>query len=115
MGDISTERFPRFDSDPRAELSEAALAEASRNAFPVVAGDSRKNDRLGLLAGGAIALVLGALTFSGMANRPAEERTAAAPAASAASANTVARLAATPAAMPSVMARAFFFSSSNFS
>lgn len=66
MGDLSIETFPAFDKDPRRELSEEALEAASRNAFPVVAGDARKRDRGGILLGAGIALALGALTFVGI-------------------------------------------------
>jgi len=63
MGDLSHERFPLFDSDPRAQLSDAELDAASRNAFPVVAADRRGRDRAGLMLGAAVALMLGTVTF----------------------------------------------------
>lgn len=50
-------------TDPRLELSENALVLASANAFPVVAGRTRRRDGLGLAAGGAVALILGCATF----------------------------------------------------
>lgn len=50
-------------SDPRAEMDADSLAQASRNAFPVVAGSAIGKDRGGLLAGVAMALALGGLTF----------------------------------------------------
>src|SRR3954451_21314621 len=50
-------------TDPRLELSENALVLASHNAFPIVATRKTRRDSLGLAAGGAIALVLGAATF----------------------------------------------------
>jgi type IV secretion system protein VirB10 len=50
-------------TDPRAELSEQALVVASQNAFPIVATQKSRRDGLGLAAGGAVALVLGAATF----------------------------------------------------
>lgn len=50
-------------NDPRASLSDEDLAEASTNSFPVVASATRRSDRMGLLAGAAIALTLGAVTF----------------------------------------------------
>jgi type IV secretion system protein VirB10 len=50
-------------TDPRAEMSEHALVLASRNAFPIVAQQKSRKDNLGLLAGAAIALVLGCITF----------------------------------------------------
>lgn len=52
--------------DPRRELGETALALASRNAFPVVASRTARKDGAGLAAGGAIALLLGGLTFWSM-------------------------------------------------
>lgn len=56
-------------ADPRAELAPDALAQASRNAFPVVAASARGRDRGGLLAGATIALALGGLTFFTMHGR----------------------------------------------
>jgi len=50
-------------SDPRAEMNEQALVLASRNAFPIVAQQKSRRDNLGLMAGAAIALVLGCITF----------------------------------------------------
>ena len=50
-------------TDPRLELSDQALVLASQNAFPIVATRKTRRDSLGLAAGGAIALVLGAATF----------------------------------------------------
>ena len=50
-------------TDPRLELSDQALVLASQNAFPIVAGRKTRRDNLGLVAGGAIALVLGGATF----------------------------------------------------
>src|SRR3954451_22843493 len=50
-------------TDPRLELTENALILASQNAFPIVATRKTRRDNLGLAAGGAIALVLGAVTF----------------------------------------------------
>lgn len=52
--------------DPRRELGETALALASRNAFPIVASRTARKDGAGLAAGGAIALLLGGLTFWSM-------------------------------------------------
>jgi type IV secretion system protein VirB10 len=70
MGDLSAERFPRLDFDPRNEMSDEALDEASRNAFPVVAAHARRKDRAGLILGAAIAMILGALTFTGLQDKP---------------------------------------------
>ena len=50
-------------TDPRLELNEQALVIASQNAFPVVAGQKTRRDSVGLAAGAAVALVLGAATF----------------------------------------------------
>lgn len=55
-----------MDKDPRLTLSPDTLEEASRNAFPIVAGDARRRDRAGLMLGGGIALALSALTFISM-------------------------------------------------
>jgi type IV secretion system protein VirB10 len=57
--------------DPRGAMPDDALAEASRNAFPVVASTTRGRDRAGLVAGGAIALALGALSFAMLSRPPA--------------------------------------------
>src|SRR5690349_9783846 len=68
-------------TDPRLELSENALVVASQNAFPIVARQQTRRDSLGLAAGGAIALVLGAATFislSSSRHAPAVPATAAA-------------------------------------
>lgn len=73
-----------MDKDPRLTLSPDTLEEASRNAFPIVAGDARRRDRAGLLLGAGIALALGALTFVGMSGHsgkaPVPAPTAIAPA-----------------------------------
>jgi type IV secretion system protein VirB10 len=50
-------------TDPRLELGEQALVIASQNAFPVVATQKTRRDSVGLAAGAAVALVLGAATF----------------------------------------------------
>ena len=67
-------------TDPRLELTENALVLASQNAFPIVATRKTRRDNLGLAAGGAIALVLGVVTFVSLSN---SRHPAAAPAASA--------------------------------
>lgn len=51
-------------SDPRIELEPETLALARRNAFPLVAQQSRKKDGMGLAVGGAGALLLGIATFA---------------------------------------------------
>lgn len=55
--------LPVPQTDPRLELSENALVVASQNAYPIVAQQKSRRDSMGLAAGGAIALVLGAATF----------------------------------------------------
>lgn len=50
-------------SDPRSDLDDGAMLDASRLAFPAVAARASRKDGLGLAAGGAIALLLGAVTF----------------------------------------------------
>jgi type IV secretion system protein VirB10 len=55
-------------TDPRLELSDQALVLASQNAFPIVATRKTRRDSLGLAAGGAIALVLGAATFMSLSS-----------------------------------------------
>jgi type IV secretion system protein VirB10 len=55
-------------TDPRLELSDQALVVASQNAFPVVATRKTRRDSVGLAAGGAIALVLGAATFMSLSS-----------------------------------------------
>src|SRR5206468_7758414 len=55
-------------TDPRLELSDQALVLASQNAFPIVAARKTRRDNLGLAAGGAVALVLGAATFASLSS-----------------------------------------------
>ncbi|HEX6785158.1 MAG TPA: TrbI/VirB10 family protein [Sphingomicrobium sp.] len=55
-------------TDPRAEISENALVLASQNAFPIVATQKSRRDSLGLAAGAAVALVLGAATFMSLSS-----------------------------------------------
>lgn len=55
--------LPVPQTDPRVELSDQALVVASQNAYPIVATQKSRRDNLGIAAGGAIALVLGAATF----------------------------------------------------
>ncbi len=54
------------DGDPRDSMSAEVIDLASRNSFPAVAQRKTKSDMGGLLGGGAIILVLGALTLWGM-------------------------------------------------
>ena len=56
----------RQQSDPRIELEPETLALAKRNAFPLVAQQSRKKDGMGLAIGGGAALLLGVATFAGL-------------------------------------------------
>jgi len=49
--------------DPRTHASSDALVLASRNGFPIVATSTRRTNGTGLLAGAAIATLLGGLTF----------------------------------------------------
>jgi type IV secretion system protein VirB10 len=55
--------LPVPQTDPRLELNDQALVLASQNAYPVVATQKTRRDNLGLAAGAAVALVLGAATF----------------------------------------------------
>jgi type IV secretion system protein VirB10 len=55
-------------TDPRTEVSEQALVLASQNAFPIVATQKSRRDGLGLAAGAAVALVLGAATFMSLSS-----------------------------------------------
>lgn len=57
---------PLHGFDPRLDLSDDALVVASQNAYPVIATHKAKSDKFGLIAGAAIALVLGAITFASM-------------------------------------------------
>jgi len=70
-------------SDPRIELEPETLALAKRNAFPLVAQQTRKKDGMGLAVGGAGALILGIATFAGLSGSrevaPAKAPAAAAP------------------------------------
>ena len=56
----------RQQSDPRIELEPETLALAKRNAFPLVAQQSRKKDGMGLAVGAGGALMLGIAVFAGM-------------------------------------------------
>jgi len=53
-------------ADPRIELEPETLALAKRNAFPLVAQQTRRKDGMGLAVGGAGALLLGIATFAGL-------------------------------------------------
>jgi type IV secretion system protein VirB10 len=68
---------PLHARDPRLDLDEKALVEASRNAFPVVANRSARRDGMGLAGGACIALLLGGATFWTLSgNRHHGERSA---------------------------------------
>jgi type IV secretion system protein VirB10 len=63
-GGLAQSPIPGFD--PRLDLSDQALVVASQNAYPVIAKHKARSDRFGLLAGAAVALVLGGITFTSM-------------------------------------------------
>ena len=73
----------RQQSDPRIELEPETLALAKRNSFPLVAQQTRRKDGIGLVVGGAGALLLGVATFAGLSGSrevtPARPQPAAAP------------------------------------
>jgi type IV secretion system protein VirB10 len=52
-----------FRGDPRHQMDQRVLEAANNNGFPVVAGHIQRRDHFGLLAGAALALVLGGTTF----------------------------------------------------
>ena len=87
-------------ADPRRALAPQTLELASRNAFPVVARHVQRQDRLGLAAGTACALALGAFAFWSLSQqRGAPSATSSAPPAvvhPAASTEPLARRAAPP-------------------
>ena len=56
----------RQQADPRIELEPETLALAKRNAFPLVAQQSRKKDGMGLAVGAGGALMLGVAVFAGL-------------------------------------------------
>ena len=68
FGEPSPRPDAPFSSDPRLDLDDQALRDASRNAFPVVARHRARRDHLGLAAGAAFALVLGGVTFLSMSS-----------------------------------------------
>ncbi|WP_240309505.1 MULTISPECIES: TrbI/VirB10 family protein [Sphingomonas] len=66
--------------DPRADMDEGALIDASRIAYPAVAVTASRKDNVGLIAGGGVALLLGAATFFGLSSgRDARHAAVAAP------------------------------------
>lgn len=83
--------------DPRADMDESALIDASRVAYPAVAVGNSRKDSTALVAGGAVALLLGAATFLGLSSgRDARRQPAAAPPANTAPALSAASPAPTP-------------------
>jgi type IV secretion system protein VirB10 len=62
---------PLQETDPRSLLDEGALVLASENAFPIVAQHQARKDSAGLLIGGAVAVLLGGLTFWSMSGHRA--------------------------------------------
>lgn len=52
-----------FRSDPRNTMDPRAREAANQNGFPVVGNHVRRRDNFGLLAGAAVALILGGMTF----------------------------------------------------
>lgn len=77
--------------DPRIDMDESALIDASRVAYPAVAASTTRKDSKALLAGGTVALLLGAATFVGLSSgRDARRAPAAAPPAATAPAAPVA-------------------------
>ncbi|HZF94691.1 MAG TPA: TrbI/VirB10 family protein [Allosphingosinicella sp.] len=67
-------------SDPRADLDDGAMLQASRLAYPAVAARSSRKEGLSLAAGGATAILLGAVTLWSMSgSREANRTPAAAP------------------------------------
>ncbi|MCW3796884.1 type VI secretion protein [Sphingomonas sp. BN140010] len=80
--------------DPRRDMDEGALVEASRVAYPAVAAKPSRKEGFGLAAGGAAAVLLGVATFLGLSSgRDTRPATAAPPQAPAAAP-------ATPVAVP---------------
>lgn len=78
---LTTLSPPASQIDPRAYTGETALALASRNSFPVVAGQRAKRDRGGLLIGVGAAVLLGGVTFFGLNSARQDQPQRAAPAA----------------------------------
>ena len=72
---------PPPGSDPRGDLDDSALRDASRLANPAVAARASRKDGLGLAAGAAAALLLGGVTFWSLSSgREMERAPASAPA-----------------------------------
>lgn len=77
--------------DPRAEMDEGAMLDASRVAYPLVAATGARKDNTTVVAGGVVALLLGAATFFGLSSgRDARRQALPAPPANTAAAVPVA-------------------------
>jgi type IV secretion system protein VirB10 len=76
---------PLVPYDPRRDMDDHALVEASRMAYPAVANRSAGKDKAGLVAGGSVAVVLGLATFWGLSSGRDAQRAVAPPPAAATS------------------------------
>nr|WP_294168444.1 TrbI/VirB10 family protein [uncultured Sphingomonas sp.] len=65
--------------DPRRDMDDVALVEASRMAYPAVAARSAGKDKAGLVAGTSVAVVLGLATFWGLSSGRDAQRAVAPP------------------------------------
>ena len=74
---------PLVPYDPRGDMDDHALVEASRMAYPAVAARSAGKDKAGLIAGGSAAVVLGLATFWGLSSGRDAQRAVAPPPAAA--------------------------------
>jgi type IV secretion system protein VirB10 len=83
VGQASRPHGPLVPYDPRRDMDDGALIEASRMAYPAVAGRSAGKDKAGLVAGGSVALVLGLATFWGLSSGREAQRAVAPPPAAA--------------------------------
>jgi type IV secretion system protein VirB10 len=70
---------PLVPYDPRRDMDDHALVEASRMAYPAVANRSAGKDKAGLVAGGSVAVVLGLATFWGLSSGRDAQRAVAPP------------------------------------
>ena len=74
---------PLVPYDPRRDMDDHALVEASRMAYPAVANRSAGKDKAGLVAGASAAVVLGLATFWGLSSGRDAQRAVAPPPAAA--------------------------------
>jgi type IV secretion system protein VirB10 len=74
---------PLVPYDPRRDMDDHALVEASRMAYPAVAARSAGKDKAGLVAGASVAVVLGLGTFWGLSSGRDAQRAVAPPPAAA--------------------------------